>query len=123
MGKAYKYSNAAGGYSAVKLINKFKRSNTMTQQQKLTSAIKEAFDGLSQEGPWMGGAAITRDGDGDTVDCTYTAMPAANLSASEEVVLQYEDIYDMIGDVPIKKINRHKTCEWLASQYINDINR
>jgi hypothetical protein len=72
-----------------------RKENEMTAQN-LRSACDQAYDGLTREYPWMGGAVIVKDDHG------FFAIPAAYLTdgsytGSRDVVVRWESINALPG--------------------------
>jgi hypothetical protein len=70
------------------------------EKMELRDACKKAFDGLTREYPWVGGAAIVDDGDGeyDAIPCAY--LNDISYTGSRDVVAQYDSKYDIIVGTP-----------------------
>lgn len=85
--------------------------------QGLIDAIEKAIEGLDREYPWMGGAAIVVDEDGD-----FDAIPGAYLNdisytGSRDVVVLYNDIYELVGDEDPDEIDATEVARFNA-EYI-----
>lgn len=64
--------------------------------KSLYNACDKAYDGLTREYPWMGGAVIVREHDG------YEAIPGLVLTdisytGSRDIVIIWDSIYDVPG--------------------------
>ena len=81
----------------------------------LEQACEKAFDGLTREYPWMGGAVIVREDDG-----YFEAIPGAHLTdisytGSRDVVTRWDSINDIVVEGDVTDYQKSEVVEWMMN--------